>query len=228
MPIRYDIKFVLSESQIIEATTKFGGQPVWLDVPQWPLSRETGNPMRFICQVALDEQLFPNSTGKMAYVFITDEEDYVDGTWEPNGGENSVIVQPSPMASGVPTAAIATGPTLFDMVKVPGKDRLIPVEREYAVELALNDEPPYQIEQARSSWTEEEVEKYAQGLEGNKIGGGPIFLQGDEFPDDGQWNLLLQLDSTNVPFSVNFGDAGIAYAFIDPTGQIGKMLWQCM
>ncbi|MBY0240670.1 MAG: DUF1963 domain-containing protein, partial [Burkholderiaceae bacterium] len=68
----------------------------------------------------------------------------------------------------------------------------------------------------------------AEALEGNKVGGAPIFLQGDEFPDEGAWRLLLQLDSVNVPFSVNFGDAGIAYAFIDPAGQTGKLLWQCL
>jgi hypothetical protein len=31
---------------------------------------------------------------RMAYVFMTGSDEYVDGTWEPEGGENAVIVQP--------------------------------------------------------------------------------------------------------------------------------------
>jgi hypothetical protein len=30
----------------------------------------------------------------MAYVFMTDATEYVDDAWEPEGGENAVIVQP--------------------------------------------------------------------------------------------------------------------------------------
>lgn len=211
MPLTSQIQFQAASAPITEPVTKFGGQPVWHDAPQWPLSRTTGNPMRFICQVALDPRLFPDAIGKMAYVFMTDEDEYVDGTWEPDGGENAVIIQPAPLAAGVRTSPQATGPTLFDMVQMPGYERLAPLEREYAVAMRLAEEPPFQ----------------PQALGGNKLGGSPVFLQGDEFPDEGEWRLLLQLDSADVPFSVNFGDAGVAYAFIDPTGQAAKMLWQC-
>jgi uncharacterized protein YwqG len=227
MPFRSEIQFIPAAAPITESVTKFGGQPVWHSMPQWPLSRATGNPMRFICQVVIDDKLFPNSTGRMAYIFITDEENYVDGTWEPNGGENAVIIQPSPLPVSVLTSPQITGPTLYDMVEIPGKDRLVPVEREYATAMTVGEEPAYQSEDVRSSWSDEDNEKYSGVLGGNKVGGAPIFLQGDEFPDDGEWRLLLQLDSVNVPFSVNFGDAGIAYAFIDPAGRTGKLLWQC-
>lgn len=183
--------------------------------------------MRFICQIALDEATFPNAAGKMAYIFMTDEDEYVDGTWEPDGGENAVIIQPGGAAPASETAALTTGPTIYDMVEVPGAERLDPAEREYAVKLTTADEPAFVSEEKRSEWSEDEFAEYAQALDGNKIGGSPIFLQGDEFPSEGQWQLLMQLDSTQVPFSVNFGDAGIAYAFIDQTGTVGKMLWQC-
>jgi hypothetical protein len=52
-------------------------------------------------------------------------------------------------------------------------------------------------------------------------------MQGPEYPAGGPWKLLLQLDSTSVPFEVNFGDAGIGYGFIAEDGQSGKFLWQC-
>jgi hypothetical protein len=30
----------------------------------------------------------------MAYVFMVEDDEYVDGTEEPDGGENAVIIQP--------------------------------------------------------------------------------------------------------------------------------------
>ena len=54
-------------------------------------------------------------------------------------------------------------------------------------------------------------------------------LQYDEYPyDDKTWELLIQLDSANVPFNINFGDAGVGYGFISPDGTKAKFLWQCM
>lgn len=75
--------------------TKFGGQPDWIDEPQWPISSELNGPMRFIAQIKLTD-VFPEYEGKVAYIFMTEDDDeYVDGTWEPEGGENAVIIQPS-------------------------------------------------------------------------------------------------------------------------------------
>ncbi|GFJ82612.1 hypothetical protein [Phytohabitans houttuyneae] len=73
-----------------EAVTKMGGQPRWLEDPQWPLSASLGEPMQFIGQFRIDG----GGEARLAYVFMTDGDDYVDGTWEPDGGENAVIVQP--------------------------------------------------------------------------------------------------------------------------------------
>lgn len=70
--------------------TKLGGDPQWLAEPQWPLSASCGEPMTFIGQFRLDT----GGEARLAYVFMTDVDDYVDGTWEPEGGENAVIVQP--------------------------------------------------------------------------------------------------------------------------------------
>ncbi len=85
MPLRHRIEFREVSSPIIETVTKSGGQPAWIGEPQWPVSRETGNPMRFICQVELTRDLFPGTTAQMAYLFMTDEEngEFVDGTYEP-------------------------------------------------------------------------------------------------------------------------------------------------
>jgi hypothetical protein len=47
----------------------------------------------------------------MAYLFMTASED-VHGTWESEGGENALIVQPGRIPSHVTTAPLAQGPTL--------------------------------------------------------------------------------------------------------------------
>lgn len=90
--------------------SKFGGQPNWLAAPQWPLSRATGRPMRFICQVRLPTQL-QHGGQQMAYIFMSDD-DAADNTWDPEAGENAVILQPAPFECLVTTSPLPTGPTL--------------------------------------------------------------------------------------------------------------------
>jgi uncharacterized protein YwqG len=210
MPKKHRIEFQEAAAPITKSITKFGGQPVWIADPQWPLSRQTGKPMRFICQIAISQELFPNSPVRMAYLFMTDEEggEFVDGTYEPDGGENAVILQPG--NAPVPATNVAEGPTLYRMVEKPGHDRLQPEPCEFAVRV---------IEEDDTSET--------ASLEENKIGGSPVFMQGDEYPFDGTCRLLLQLDSCGVPFYVNFGDAGVGYAFLNEAGDRAKFLWQC-
>ena len=222
---RQSVEFVEAKKPIREHTTKFGGQPIWFSEAQWPLSVTTGKPMRFICQIALSAELFGSNAPRMAYIFMTDGEDYVDGTWEPDGGENAVILQPG--TTSLRVERLTEGPTLYRMVKKLLKERLVPESCEFAVLGLVDNDPEYVPESERADWSEEKWERYAGALDGNKIGGTPIFMQGDEFPGPGSWKLLLQLDSTKVPFFVNFGDAGIAYAFLSEDGHTGKFLWQC-
>ncbi len=140
MPKKWIINFIEAETPITEPVTKFGGQPVWIGEPDWPLSRETGNPMRFIGQIELKEELGFTTPANMAYIFMTEEEDggFVDTTYEPDGGENAVTLQPG--TTVLPTAAITEGPTLYRMVQKPGMDRLQPEACEFAVELTPADD----------------------------------------------------------------------------------------
>ncbi|GAA2112455.1 hypothetical protein [Actinomadura alba] len=100
------LEFVSADGPVREPVTKIGGQPVWLEEPQWPLSRETGEPMRFLGQFALDG-------GRLAFLFMSGGgDDYIDGTWEPKGGENALVIQPGGRIPGFVTMrAQAEGPT---------------------------------------------------------------------------------------------------------------------
>ena len=216
MTKRGSIEFIESNKPITLPVTKFGGQPVWVDRPMWPLSKSTGNPMRFICQIAIDPSQFPSVSARMAYLFMTDEEEYVDGTWEPDGGENAIILQPGQTV--IPTKTATEGPTLYRMVKKIAGQNLVPEPCEFSVTLKMGEDPDF-IDEPESS----EV----SALIGNKIGGSPIFVQDTEFPEPGSWRLLMQLDSTKVPFFVNFGDCGVGYLFLSENGETAKFLWQC-
>lgn len=227
MPKKQVIEFTETDSPITESITKLGGQPVWIDEPAWPLSRETGNQMRFIGQVELREEYGFNTPAKMAYLFMTEEEDdsFVDSTYEPDGGENAVILQPG--TSRTPATNKSEGPTLFKMVQVEGKDRLQKQTCEFAVKLIESDDIEFVSEDERFKMSDEDAEAATGKLDENKIGGSPEFMQGDEFPFEGPCQLLLQLDSCSVPFSINFGDAGVGYAFLNEAGDEARFLWQC-
>lgn len=143
---------------------------------------------------------------------MTDEEEYVDGTWEPEGRENAVTIQPSSIPLSIQTKPIKVGPTL---------------QKEFSVIMKFAEEPAFAPEIETYERPKEKEEAYFGALNTNKIGGAPQFTQGDEFPEGEGWKLLLQLDSTQVPFYINFGDAGTGYAFINGNGTQWKFLWQC-
>ncbi len=205
------IEFVRAEEPIEKPVTKFGGAPVWVAAPQWPLSRETGLLMQFVAQVAIDPALFGGEPGRVAYLFMSAGEDSYS-TWEPRGGENALIIQPSAAVPCVETAALNEGPSLFEMVPAPQGKSLVESPCEFAVRL--------------SDPVEGQGPESEQCGFDNQIGGAPCWLQSEELPTE-EWRLLLQLDSASVPFWINFGDVGVGYAFLSPDGDSGLFLWQC-
>jgi hypothetical protein len=108
LPARQNLTFVEASEPITEPVTKFGGQPVWLTEPMWPLSASTGRPMRFIGQIRL-----PGEEIRLGYLFMTEDDpsEYVDGTFDPTGGENAFFAQPGEPADFYQVASISRGPT---------------------------------------------------------------------------------------------------------------------
>ncbi len=144
----------------------------------------------------------------VSYLFLTDGETFVDNTFDPEGGENALIIQPGRFDG--PVQAHATGPTL---------------EAEYAVEFEPGEDPDQLDENVAREHGDEGWEAFTAHWSDLKIGGTPAFLQFEEYPSNGPWRLLIQLSETDLPFSVNFG-TGIGYGFISVDGEQGKFLWQ--
>jgi hypothetical protein len=223
MPKKHVLGFIEASSPITEPVTKFGGQPVWIAEPQWPLSRKRGEPMRFIGQISLDPRLF-RTTAQMAYLFMTggDEELFVDEpTYDPDGGENAVILQAG--VTDLPTRQLTDGPKLFEIVWTHLRKPC-----EFAAVLREEDDIEFVSEEELGKMSKEDFERACESadLNENKIGGTPVFMQGDDFPFAGKCQLLLQLSSQAVPFYVKFGDAGVGYAFLNEAGDKAKFLWQ--
>ena len=98
---------------------------------------------------------------------------------------------------------------------------------EYADELTPGEDREPVSEEEQAGWDDDTHDAYFDSLVGNKIGGTPLFIQGEEYPAGGPWRLLLQLEMMELPFFINFGDAGSGYSFVSDDGEKGRFLWQC-
>ena len=217
MPKKYTVQFVKSAEPITDPVTKFGGQLVWLNEPEWPLSNYSKQPMTFVGQIALSADLFPNSKAEMAYLFVTG-----DGgeSFEYDGRENAVVLQSAteklPM-SRIPWPPLeklseATGPT----VSAIDSDE----SEEFAVKLTPGTDPEYVEQEERWEMNEDELAKVTGDPEEVKIGGTPYFIQDDHFVLD---QLVLQINKYSVPFKLNIG---CGYLMIARNGTTGAFLWQ--
>jgi hypothetical protein len=205
--------------------SKFGGQPSWLEEPQWPISRALGVQMQFIGQVAIDPELFPESRAQMAYIFATDASISTTvslETWDPSMGESAVVLQPGGTLL-VETSDSPTGPTVMtDLSGGVGED-----EREitYLMSTERHTDPPFIAFEEKWELPEAEWTAYNEATAPDKIGGTPWFLQSDEFPMCGAAATLI-IQFFAIPFSLNLADGGTASVFMNPEGTTGGFLFQ--
>jgi hypothetical protein len=217
-------EFIRSKREIKEPITKFGGQPVWLSGPEWPISKGWYNrPMMFVAQIALDNRIFENGDGKMAYIFITHCDNPNDDFFDPDiiypdEGENAVIIQPIGNAL-VNTIPLENGPTLFDH---SGSSY------EAYVRLRESEDPDFIDSFNFKKMSGNEKRQYCDIIEGNKLGGTPYFFQGDEWPEGKMLPLLIQLNSSFLPFYLNLGSSPTVFSFLDESLKSGKLLIQDM
>lgn len=190
----------------------FGGQPRWVGPPTWPLDAH-GAPMRFYGQLPLLQ-----SPERIAYLFLSDNE---AATWEPLSGANALILQPGPPPNQnhLPRP---TGPQLFDAVH--HRDRYVPYSQSTAVRrrftLARGADP------LSWSWPEHPENTYLEtpSSDWNKIGGTPMYLQGEDVPPGDGWQFAFQFTAAWTGGEI--ADGAECYGFAREDGQ-GAFLWQC-
>lgn len=186
--------------------------------------------MQFICQIALTADLFGDIEPRMAYLFLTDDEDATAETWDPDGGENAVILQPGGIWEG-PSEPRREGPTLCQRTSSGGVDWVTsPVE--LAVDLQSGEDAE------EGAWDDIDFEdqaaedSYFEALFEDKVGGTPVPTVNtsprDRFAVE-EWRLLLQLNTKGEDpsdlFWVNFASDGTGYAFISQDGRRAKFIW---
>ncbi|MEV4627294.1 hypothetical protein AB0J90_13480 [Micromonospora sp. NPDC049523] len=206
-------------SPVTQPITKFGGQPTWLGRPQWPLSASRGTPMRFVCQIVLQPELFGDGPVRLAYVFVThgehgrDAEEFDPDVVLPDGGENAVVVQPGAFTG--PTASSTSGPTLYHEDGSPA---------EYTVDLVRGEDPEPMVSEAYLGLPADERDRYFRTVDHDKIGGTALPLDQHDLPAPGSWRLLLRLATNWTPFHLNLGAAPVVLAFLSTDAREGRLL----
>ena len=187
------------DTPITEPVTKFGGQPVWVDAPTWPLGTD-GLPQTFLAQFALPEER------RVAYLFV-------DPSWDPDAGgsEGFLFAQPGSWAG--PALPLATGPTYPSWQE--RSDCYIRRVMLPRIESAVDLEPgrdPLDWESFRA----DEIGWRDDDRDWNKVGGIPLWLQSDETPDGPGWRFVFQYTASTIGYEM--GDAAQCYGFVHDDG----------
>jgi hypothetical protein len=198
--------------------TRLGGLPHWLEEPQWPVDPHENELASFMGQFRVPAADGSGTGDRMVYLFAIGFS-----------GEHATVVQPGGhVTESFETRAAATGPTDLDRVhllRVEEEVDLSRVERELE---PVEDEDEYDREERLQELLEERQKDGAGSIRMNQLGGSdvvPVWLQGNDLPGEG-WRLVAQFDSCQLPFDVNFGDAGVGYLFLSPDGKNAKFFFQ--
>jgi predicted DNA-binding WGR domain protein len=211
---------------ILEPVTKFGGQPVWLEEPCWPLEKGTTNKLPFLGQIRLSEANSDAADPTVVYIFSSGAL----------GAPTAVVIQPGnavlhsnrydSIGEIVPAEFVteAKGPALepiLDRDNAPFFGWIPKLKTGSDVALPEYDED------AEAAMDEDELEEHLERVSelvntfcGDKIGGSP-WMDTEMAPPDGigLWTLVLQLDSENPdadprPLALGFADSGVQAWFV--------------
>ncbi|WP_175408534.1 hypothetical protein [Streptomyces sp. TRM64462] len=207
-----------AEAAAVTGGTRLGGQPHWLEEPQWPVDPYENELAPFMGQFRVPAADGGWNGDRMVYLFAIGFS-----------GEHATVVQPGgQVTESFETRAAATGPTDLDRVHV------LRVEEEVDFSRVERELEPVEGEDEddREERLEELLDRRQQDAEGSirmdQLGGPdvvPVWLQGDYLPGEG-WRLVAQLDSCRLPFDVNFGDSGVGYLFLSPDGENAEFFFQ--
>ena len=226
-----------------ERTDKFGGLPWGLPPERWPLCTHCGKPLSHLFELEHHpERLDLGAPGRVAFVFQCNHDPGGCPTWESGSGANAVLIleqseighgltePPAPGAEIEPEARVISWIALDDLVS----------EQDYH---------KFFDDDGLDSLPEEMVDRVPLVT---KLGGVPRWIQyaseapGPPYRFAGQFDSYYQFagpapdagairltaaedDSGFRCDAANYGDAGVAYLFIDadPERPSGLFFWQC-
>ncbi|MFJ1706313.1 hypothetical protein [Kitasatospora sp. NPDC088346] len=191
-----------AEQPISDPVAKFGGEPVWLAEPTWPLDPGSGEPLVFIGQFPV-----PGQELRLAYLFL-DEEDIVMGGTDPERGDAVLLVQPD---GRIPSFAVigppgTRGRTLW---------RWGPDDAEIPVEWRIDLQP---------------VPPLLGAEEPRDHLGGAARYPNECARVGSPWQFLFRIsdagEGEDDPYFLNFG-YGFGFAFVSPDRREGRFYWEC-
>ncbi|WP_371501966.1 hypothetical protein OG871_33550 [Kitasatospora sp. NBC_00374] len=223
---RQQMILTAAEQPIAEPVAKFGGQPVWLSEPAWPVDPTSGEPLVFIGQFPI-----PGPELRLAYLFLH-EEGVIMGGVHPEAGDAVLLVQPD---GRIPHFAVigppgTRGRTLW---------RWGPDDTEIPVEWRVDLQPvPPEIDRSI-----DEMAAYQRGMRGDGPDvelpggedlhdylGGTACYPNDEARVDSPWRFLFKIsdagEGEDDPYFLNFG-YGYGFAFVSPDHREGRFFWEC-
>jgi hypothetical protein len=204
---RHAITVRPADSPITEPLPKLGGRPTWLDTPTWPLGARSGAPMMFIGQVPI-----PGRHSRLAYLFMTDDDDGMAEGYLPEAGDTALLIQPGGrIPRFVKTVDRPTGPTLWR--------RGTTWSHKIHVELHIDLTP---LDPAADL-----------AMPSSYLGGRPMFWQPTAVEVSRPWRFFFQLgcgddNYKSTSYTLNFGEGGTGYAFLSPDHLESRFYWDCI
>lgn len=188
----------------------YGGHPRGIRSHQWPRCRVCGAPMCHMAQIDAGPWVDLHGFARMS-VFICHAQGGRCEDWDPWKGANKVMLHRTlddNLYDGPPT------------VRVYRRMRL-------TVDGATDEAEVFRQAKERNLPQKSVV----AGLRYDKLGGGAVWLHGDDTPQSptgqGPMRLVLQLTTDLVAFDITKG--GMAWVFLDPfdpSEDAGRLLWQ--
>jgi hypothetical protein len=194
------------DEPITEPVSKFGGQPVWVGPPTWPLGAD-GAPATFMAQFTI-----PGRDG-LAYLFL----DY--GGMQVGDAFGILFAQPG--RGPDQSIAQATGPT-FWTEHAARTTTFVSRNLARRIESLAVLEPGFDLDEWSILNEDPEVTRDDE-RDWMKVGGNPLWLQNDEMPDEPGWRFLVQFTAARVGHEL--ADGAEVYGLLHDDGR-GRFIVQ--
>lgn len=219
MPEAFHItRFVPQIDGALGTLTRFGGQPLWSQETDWPLSEETGKPLRFVGQIDLSQAPAHLKRREVIYFFF---EIYDDKT-DVHHLNNNLILRQTKTA------------TPFH-----GKPGPVANEQVWTLEVQTVNEPDWQEMQelalaaVEGDEIDTKLDDHKEKFGGPKLGGTPIWPEDILMDDRENWHLVMQIPEyefyssspNNFPIIMDYGDGGTGWLLLSRDGKDMEFTW---